>query len=631
MRKQYLLLGAASMLMLAACSEDLKGPETNGNASENTLNLKSLSPASQAGRVSLPGETRGPKADRLQLVAKIAPVVDDDAINKNWSATGITIANGNAYVSWHSNHQATVAAQNWGGAIDMIDINALVNGQKDGALTGTLVSQAVKFNNIVAVEAGNIFYLPITSYTNGAAVGRWTRGSLAMDTIALPGSSANSVKIDGNDLYAVTGYAGGLFKVNADFNVEGVENVIDTIVEPSADFGGKYIAGDYYLRTNDEKSQIVNLNGTVRNEGAPLLSEEKFAEAYDPANGEWYPLTGETARHYGKHTMAIDGNYIYVGGGQGSNGENGLRVYAGTGLVWQNGTNTTAVTVAEVGGKKYVFAATGAGLRVYEPYDSSKDSLPLYAMEVLDYDDNGNAADHEGMNQPQAGTDAHSSNFVAVDETSGLIFVACGQSGVYVFKLQDVVAKEWPTGFQWPNGSNVENITDETGKFEVPEAPVAPEGKEFVGWKGDDGKDYTAGQEVELPAGKVVVLTPDYKDKVVEKKYTLKFDYFDGQDREGTSNLPAVMESATNDFEIPATVPVWGERNFVGWSTTPAFYDYEDPSVLKAGDHFQIPGDAAEFTLYGVWSSPIEGGIGTEEPTKPSGPTVGGEDTNGKQ
>lgn len=628
MRNKYLLLGAASMLMLAACSEDIKGPSADQNGPvEKGLNLKELSAASQAGRVSLPGETRGMKADRLQLVAKIAPVVDSYAAEHNWSATGIAIANGVAAVSWHSNHQATTAADAWGGAIDLIDINALVNKQGD-VITNTLLSQAVKFNNIVA--DGSTYYLPITSYTNGASVARWNRGSLAMDTIVLPGSSANAVAINGEDLYAITGYAGGLFKVSKNFNLEGVENDVDTIAGVEADFGGKYIAGNYYLRTDDEESQIVGLDGKVRNVGAPLLSDEKFAEAYDPANGEWYPLTGATATHYGKHNMAVDGSYIYVAGGQGSNGKNGLRVYAATGLAWENGTNTTAVCVDE----NYVYAATGAGLRVYQKYDSSKDSLPLYAFEVLDYDENGNAVDHEGMNQPQAGTDAHSANFVAVDEVSGLIFVACGQSGVYVFKLQDVVAKEWPTGFTWPNGgSNVKDVAEETtAKFTVPAAPEAPEGQEFTGWKGSDGKDYVAGSEVELPAGTVVDLTPEFKTTAVEKKYVLKFKGFnDDEEIESTiTNLPATMEESTNSFVIPATVPVWGERNFCGWSKTPENYDYEHPD-FKAGDTFVIPGDATEFTLYGIWSSTIQGGIGTEEPVTPTPPVIGGEDTNGKE
>ncbi|MDE5795020.1 MAG: InlB B-repeat-containing protein [Muribaculaceae bacterium] len=550
MRNKYLLLGAASALMLAACSEDIKGPESNIKPAENALNLTSLNPASQAGRVKFPGETRGVKADRLQLVSKIAPVAESEAALHHWSATGIAINNGVAIVTWHSNRQASVEADAWGGAIDVIDINALVNKSGD-VITNTLTTDRVKFNNIVA--DGSNYYIPMTSYSNGAVVGRWNRGSLAIDTIALPGSSANSVKVDGNDLYAITGYAGGLYKVNADFNTEGVENVIETIVEQSADFGGKFIAGDYYLRTNDEKSQIVNLNGTVRNEGAPLVSSEKYAESYTPADG-WQLIEGSKATHYGKHTMAVDGNYIYVGGGQGADGKNGLRVYAATGSVWENGLNTTAVCVDE----KYVYAATAQGLRVYEKYDSEADALPLYAFEVLNYDENGNAADAEGMNQPQSGTDAHSANFVAVDNTSGLIFVACGQSGVYVFKLQEIVANEWPAGFTWPNGgSNVKNIVEGEGdnKFEVPAAPAAEEGKTFKGWQGDNGTTYTPGQNVTLET--VVELTPIWD----VNKYNVNF-----KDNNGNNLQSVEVEHGTNvaATKFPAD-PKQEGKDFAGW------------------------------------------------------------------
>ncbi len=88
--------------------------------SPNTLTLKKLDAASQAGRVSLPGQTRGQKADRLQLVAKIAPVAS--IAENNWSATGVAIQNGTAYVSWHSNRQAANKATDWGGALDVINI-----------------------------------------------------------------------------------------------------------------------------------------------------------------------------------------------------------------------------------------------------------------------------------------------------------------------------------------------------------------------------------------------------------------------------------------------------------------------------------------------------------------------------
>ena len=621
MRNKYLLLGAASAMMLAACSEDInQGPENNKPV-EKALNLTSLSPASQAGRVSLPGQTRGQKSERLQLVAKIAPVAESEAAIHNWSATGIAISNGNAYVSWHSNHQATVAADAWGGAIDVIDINALVDDRAADVITNTLVSETAKFNGIVA--NGSNFFLPITSYANGAVVGRWNRGALAVDTITIPGVSANSVEVVDGTVYAVSGYAGGVYSFPADFDVENHEAATEIIALDEA-FGGKYIDGGLVLRTNDEKMQILALDGTVRNEGAPLISEEKKAEVYNPENGGWNVVDGTEATHYGKHTMAVDGNYRYVGGGQGANGENGLRVYQGTGIAWQNGTNTTAVSVEG----DYVFAATGAGLRVYEKYNGT--DMPLFAFEVMNYDADGNAVKNPESNKFEAGTDAHSCNFVKYDQVTGLVFVACGQSGVYVFKLDTTVeVAKWPTGITTEDGySDVTDIDEgETGKFKVPAAPAVEEGKDFVGWEDEEGNPYAPDQEVELESGKVITLKPILKDH--EYKYTLNFVGFKPT-TEGIEGVPAPMKSDKNEFQIPDVTLVWGERIFYGWHTE-IDADFEDPNIIKKGTTFTIPGEATEFTLYGVWASPMEGGAGTEPEVKPDKPVIGGEDSNGKE
>ncbi|MDE6649501.1 MAG: hypothetical protein K2K45_06200 [Muribaculaceae bacterium] len=620
MRNKYLLLGAASMLMLAACSEDLKGPEANRPA-ENGLNLTSLDAASQAGRVSLPGQTRGQKSERLQLVAKIAPVAESQAAVHNWSATGIAISNGVAYVSWHSNHQATVAADAWGGAIDVIDINALVDDRNANAITNTYVSESAKFNGIVA--SGSNLFLPITSYAKGALVGRWNRGSLAIDTISVPGVSANSVEVVGNTVYAVSGYAGGVYSFPADFDVESHEAATE-LIPYDANFGGKYIDGGLVLRTDDEKMQILSLDGTVRNEGAPLVSAEKKAEVYNPENGGWNVVDGTEATHYGKHTMAVDGNYRYVGGGQGANGENGLRVYQGTGLVWQNGNNTTAVSVEG----DYVFAATGMGLRVYEKYNGT--DMPLFAFEVMNYDENGNAAKDPEKNIFVGGTDAHSCNFVKYDQVTGLVFVACGQSGVYVFRLNtNVEVAKWPTGITTEGGYR--DVTDidegDTGKFIVPEAPATEEGEDFVNWEDQDGETHNPGEEVELESGKVLELKPVLKPH--EYAYVLKFD---GNKAEGitVSNLPAEQKSDDAKIVIPnvkPTVPA-GTLNpeFIGWATDPEM----SVAHKEAGLWTPImPGDEytctqKETTLYAIWATNItaggnQGGV-VEEPQKPENP-----------
>lgn len=636
MRNKYLLLGAASTLMLAACSEDINQGPDNNRPVENALNLTSLSPASQAGRVSLPGQTRGQKSERLQLVAKIAPVAD--AADNNWSATGIAIANGNAYVSWHSNRQATNQATAWGGAIDVIAINALVDGQREGVISQTLTSETAKFNGIVA--DGSTFYLPITSYSKGAQVGRWVSGTEVVDTITVPGVSANSVAVRGNDLYAVTGYKGGLYSFpTADFGAETRTGITENIAYDEA-FGGKYIDGDRVLRTDDKNMEIVDLAGNHVTTGDPLVSNEKQAETYNPETGEWTLVDGTNAKHYGKHTMAVDGNYIYVGGGVTEGGKNGLRVYFGTNS-WSNGTSTTAVTVATVGDQKLVFAATGAGLRVYEPYNTDSHSLPLYAFEVLNYDENGNAVKNPENNKFEAGTDAHSANFVAVDGVTGLIFVACGQSGVYVFKLDTTVeVAKWPTGFEVTEGgeSNLKEVPEgETETFTVPTAPTTtPEGKDFAGWEGSDGNTYQPGDEKELESKNVVTLKPIWKDH--EYKYTLKFD----GNKEGVtvSNLPGDIKSDEAKVTVPdmtPTVPA-GTLNpaFIGWATDPEMTVAHKEAGLwtpiMPGDEYTFT-EEGTVTLYAIWATNAtaggnQGGNGEEEEKPEQGNGGGAGDSN---
>ena len=449
-----------------------------------------------------------------------------------------------------------------------------------------------------------------------------------MDTIAVPGVSANAIAVDGANLRVVTGYKGGVYTIpTSAFGAE-VKNFEENIPY-SENFGGKYIVGDRVLRSNDEGMQIVTLDGTVRNNGAALVSAEKQAETYNPETGQWTLVQGTNATHYGKHTMAVDGNHTYVAGGVGSNGKNGLRVYNATSVdpVWENGTNTTAVCVEG----DYVYAATGAGLRVYEKFNGV--DLPLYAFEVLNYDENGMAAPDPDTNKPVAGTDAHSNNFVAV--ANGYIFVACGQSGVYVFKLNTEVAID--ASLKIPSIDHEEVGVIEPGepnkKFTIPTTTPTPgEDEEFVGWSEYPDKPefpvYKPGQEVTVTPDKPNVELKPVFVKVV--MYTLNFNGWEGKESE-IENVPAAIEQKNNNtFKIPENVPVWGERNFCGWYIEAGYKDFEDPTLLKPGAEFTLPADVKEFTLYGVWSSNMSGATGEEKPVTPTPPVIGGEDSNGK-
>lgn len=596
-------------------------------ATDNLLKLKTLDVSSQADRITFPGQTRGPKADRLQLVAKIAPL--DDAATNKWSATGIAFSNGKAYISWHSDHQASNPAETWGGALDEIEISALgtENGSVDktSVFTRTQTLTSAKLNNVIA--QGNTLYFPITDSKNGAVVGRMEIGGETIDTVAVPGSSVNAVAMHNGALYAVSGYAGGAYTINYSAAEGSRKFAVVDGTSVAEDFGGKYIAGGYVLRTNDDEAQLVSLaDGSTRGLGAPLTSEEKDAESYDPATGKW-TLTGNKATHFGKHTMAIADGYIYVAGGQGSNHVNGLRVYAANTQdetpVWQNGTNTTAVCVDG----EYVYAATGAGLRVYQKYEAapaSGDNFKLFAYEVEEYDEQtGMAIGHA------AGTSGHSGNFVAVDSASKLIFVAYGQSGVYVFRLDETVSETLPTTLEVPFLDNYKDTKqikpDENGEFTVPEGPTEniPDGKEFAGWSTTENgtePEYQPNETVKIPAGNTTTLYPVWKDKAVEYTYTITFDLESTEGNEVTGTAPTVAPIKTTDESYVYTVPGQGDIkkegfNFKGWSILPSQQQgagtetYGPLDINKNNKQtYTLDKDHTSVTFYPVWEMKTGGG-----------------------
>lgn len=557
-------------------------------ATDNLLKLKTLDVSSQADRITFPGQTRGPKADRLQLVAKIAPLAD--AATNKWSATGIAFSNGKAYISWHSDHQASDPATAWGGALDEILISAL--GTEDGSVdktsvfTRTQTLTSAKLNNVIA--QGNTLYFPITDSKNGAVVGRMDIGGETIDTVAVPGSSVNAVAMHNGALYAVSGYAGGAYTINYSAAEGSRKFAVVDGTSVAEDFGGKYIADGYVLRTNDDEAQLVSLaDGSTRSLGAPLTSEEKDAESYDPATGKW-TLTGNKATHFGKHTMAMSGGYIYVAGGQGSNHVNGLRVYAANTQdatpVWQNGTNTTAVCVEG----DYVYAATGAGLRVYKKYEAapeSGDNFKLFAYEVEKYDDQtGMAIGHA------AGTSGHSGNFVAVDPATGLIFVAYGQSGVFVFRLDpnlpdqpelEPVEVTWTDGYS--NGEPLKTETVDNGttldKNLYPDTPTR-EGYEFDGWTVNGNPvdyNYVATSDVEIKATWKSVIT------------------FDKNGGEGNINPVDVKEGQKTTLPDGSGLTAPEGKYFDGWNTKADGTGESHP----AGSEITPTGSE---TLYAVWS-----------------------------
>lgn len=432
---------AAAAMLLASCSNEADSPKNPQDENKNVdaITLTALSSQSQASRIKNMNGTRdGEKKQRLTLSTVVAPV--NDASQNNWSATAVAFGgDDNIYVTWHSDgqaHKPGTPATQWGGAIDVMTV------KRGGAISfkTTLSSTESKFNNVIADGSTTNLFVSLTSGKNGAAVGRVNipprieeGAQIVMDTIVVPGSSVNCVAIDGNTAYAVSGYKGGAFSFSKNFAKKAE---INTLCDYSEDFGGKYIAGGYILRTDAEHCYIVPQNGGLPIViGAPLVSSEKYEEKFDPETGTWTVASGNKATYYGKHTMAVDGNYIYVAGGKAEKGsKDGLRVYDKTTgqQVWGNATNTTAVCVAG----NYVYAATGAGLRVYKKYDAAKNTLELFAFETVE----GDKKDKDGNPIMEAGTTAHSCNFIAVDGND--VYMANGQSGLYIFTLDTTAPAE---------------------------------------------------------------------------------------------------------------------------------------------------------------------------------------------
>ncbi|MDE7375118.1 MAG: hypothetical protein K2M86_07350, partial [Odoribacter sp.] len=322
--------------MLASCSNDDVKNDPVQPEETTTETLKVISGASQKGRVQNFVETRASKSTKLKLVAEIA--APKERKDLNWSATAIDFNGAKAYVTWHSNKQAKNPAKEWGGAVDVIELN----GNDELEISSTAVSKLLKFNHVL--YADNKLFLGATSATDAGVVGRISlvNEGIAEDAdieiIGFPGVSVNAVAKYGKELIAVSGYKGtyGTFAPDAanqpyyDGDKDKRENVV-TDLRPEADdfnnFGGKYVTTDekeeVYVLHNTENATItkVETGKSVTLEGISLVSAVKVAETYDPITKEWIPSTDEH-NYYGKHVLAVRNGKAYVGCGK-----NGLVVW----------------------------------------------------------------------------------------------------------------------------------------------------------------------------------------------------------------------------------------------------------------------------------------------------------------
>lgn len=448
--KHHLLSLGCAALMLASCTDDaLDNGASNGlgpEADSNVVTLTVLDGASQQGRIHTPSapDTRALKSQRLQYVATIGnPDWQDEG--HVWSATSVYLddATQQAYITWHSDRQATNPAQTWGGAMDVINID---NEDEPVVKTSLGNENLLKFNNVM--EYSSKLYLSAMHPRKGGVVARvdLTTPTQA-ELIGFPGSSVNAIALCNEKLMVVSGFKGTYGTVSPlqpaiDYDYEQPENNTYVKLNQSLDkdFGGKYVAIDengdaYILRQNGENNgQIIDVNNKKTIDmSVSLLSEEKFAEDYDPETEEWITEGTRQSVYFGKHVMVIRKGYAYVAAGKSGIYKYNLTSGEETKI---NGIFATGLYADD----EFLYAATGSGLRIYQFNDETGD-LPLYAFEVETYDEDvtgaptSTTAATTGSNTKKR----HSPNFVAAHynktNQSTYIYIAYGQSGVRVYKF----------------------------------------------------------------------------------------------------------------------------------------------------------------------------------------------------
>lgn len=447
------LLGCATLMLASSCTDDaLDNGANNGQSPEadsNVVTLTVLDGASQQGRIHTPAapDTRALKSQRLQYVATIESTKWQDK-DHVWSATSVYIDDETkqAYVTWHSDRQATNQAQMWGGALDIINIA----NEDEPQMTRTLASEEdLKFNNVM--EYDQKLYLSAMHPRKGGVVARvYLNNPTEAQLIGFPGSSVNAIAESNMKLMVVSGFKGTYGTVSPDqpateYDYDNPDNNAHLGLGQPMDknFGGKYVAVDesgnaYILRQNGENNgEIID----VRNPNNPipmsvsLLSNEKFAEDYNPeAEGDdkWTVEGTRKSVFFGKHVMVIRKGIAYVAAGK-----NGIWKYD----LKNNGKETKINGIFATGlyaDDEFLYAATGSGLRIYKFNDETGD-LPLYAFEVETYDeeDTGAPTSTTAAKTGASTEKRHSPNFVTAHKNGNntYIYIAYGQSGVRVYKF----------------------------------------------------------------------------------------------------------------------------------------------------------------------------------------------------
>lgn len=293
----------------------------------------------------------------LSHIAQIAPH------REGISATSIDIKGDYAYVSWHT------AESELSGYIDVIDVESL-------EIVSTLYAADRDFNHIYIGE-GEIYttgdnnkgaFIAQIDYPNSL-------GEVEIYHRQVEGSSGNSMLVDDDDIWVVTGSDGGVSVINDD----AVE-----IFDPLA-------YAKYIVRDGDNRLVLAGYPE------AKIYSYDREGELLDSYSvGSFYPNDG-------KNTIAKYGDTTYV-----ALGSSGLKAFENGVNVLTFSEDIGAVNCVAVD-EQFCYLAGGVG-----------------GFVVLKREDFSPVARHTHSDS--------SANFVAVG-CDGMLYVAYGQQGVNLYTL----------------------------------------------------------------------------------------------------------------------------------------------------------------------------------------------------
>ena len=166
-----------------------------------------------------------------------------------------------------------------------------------------------------------------------------------------------------------------------------------------------------------------------------------------------------------------------------------------------------------------------------------------------------------------------------------------GGSGTTITVQPKVTVTYDPNGGKWSDGttsSTTEKVKKDT-KVTIKGAPEAPEGKEFTGWLGSDGKTYQSGGELTITGD--LTLTAQWKDKEVPVvEYTVTY-------KDGDKVLKEETVKDGDKITVEGAPEAPEGKEFTGWLGS-------DGKTYQPGEELTITGD---LTLTAQWKDKAPG------------------------